>query len=373
MSGEPLKAPFPWFGGKSRAASLIWEGFGDVPNYVEPFAGSLAVLLARPTAPRVETVNDLDHYLANFWRALSQAPEEVARHADNPVSEVELHAWHRWLVANGEFRTRMEQDPLHFDALVAGRWVWGISQWIGSGWCTAPQWKGRAHPGNGMRGIHGRRARDHSKDVEYAKRPRLTTANGVHRRRLQEPGGAGDGAAPPVLTPWQQKPDLAGSRGAAGRGVHASGRRNQALLEWMEQLAARLRYVRVCCGDWKRVLTPAATTQIGVTAVLLDPPYAHDAGRDPALYAHDAADVSREAREWALAHGKDPKLRIALCGYEGEHDMPPTWRCVAWKAAGGYSAARGNGANAERERVWFSPHCLRARQADLFESRRATP
>jgi len=57
---ETLRAPFPWFGGKSRAAARVWAALGDVPNYVEPFAGSLAVLLARPHEPRVETVNDLD-------------------------------------------------------------------------------------------------------------------------------------------------------------------------------------------------------------------------------------------------------------------------------------------------------------------------
>lgn len=39
---------------------MIWERLGDPVNYVEPFAGSLAVLLARPTEPRIETVNDLD-------------------------------------------------------------------------------------------------------------------------------------------------------------------------------------------------------------------------------------------------------------------------------------------------------------------------
>ena len=43
-----VPAPFPYFGGKSRIAHLVWERFGDVPNYVEPFAGSLAVLLGRP-------------------------------------------------------------------------------------------------------------------------------------------------------------------------------------------------------------------------------------------------------------------------------------------------------------------------------------
>ena len=55
-----LKAPFPWFGGKSRVAHIVWEAFGNCDNYVEPFAGSLAVLLARPHPPQTETVNDLD-------------------------------------------------------------------------------------------------------------------------------------------------------------------------------------------------------------------------------------------------------------------------------------------------------------------------
>ena len=43
-----LKAPFPWFGGKSRIAPLIWERFGDVANYVEPFFGSGAIQTMLP-------------------------------------------------------------------------------------------------------------------------------------------------------------------------------------------------------------------------------------------------------------------------------------------------------------------------------------
>jgi DNA adenine methylase len=373
VSGE-LRAPFPWFGGKFRAAGIIWEALGDCANYVEPFAGSLAVLLARPTAPRVETVNDLDAYLANFWRAVQHAPGEVARHADAPVNEADLHAWHRWLV-NGlpdegaalrsataralealgsghaelardilggaltetrrplgpAFRARMRSDPEYFDTEVAGRWVWGISQWIGSGWCTNPEWEGRAHPGNGLRGIHGRKA---------------------------------SGAQ------WQQLPDLSGSRGATGRGVHASGKSLEGVHAWMQALGERLRRVRVCCGDWSRVLKPSATVQIGTTGVLLDPPYEGEED----VYGQ-ASEVSRKVREWALENGDNPELRIALCGYEGEHQMPDTWRCVAWEAVGGYAAARGNKENAKRERVWLSPHCLRDVQADLFKglAARAAP
>jgi hypothetical protein len=41
--------------------------------------------------------------------------------------------------------------------------------------------------------------------------------------------------------------------------------------------------------------------------------------------------------------------------------MPDGWECVAWKAAGGYKgqAKDGDNANAKRERLWFSPHCLK--------------
>ena len=95
-----LKAPFPWFGGKSRVADIVWDRFGDVANYVEPFFGSGAVLLARPHPPRIETVNDLDCMVANFWRAVQSDPEAVAQWCDWPVNEADLHARHLWLVQN---------------------------------------------------------------------------------------------------------------------------------------------------------------------------------------------------------------------------------------------------------------------------------
>jgi hypothetical protein len=128
--------PVAWFGGKSRAASLIWPRFGDVPNYVEPFAGSLAVLLARPHDAGTETVNDADCYLVNFWRAIQNAPEAVSRWADWPVTEADLLARHEWLIAQSDFRQLMRTRPDFFDAKIAGWWVWGVCSWIGSGWCA---------------------------------------------------------------------------------------------------------------------------------------------------------------------------------------------------------------------------------------------
>ena len=147
-----LKAPFPYFGGKSRVAGLVWDRFGDVSNYVEPFAGSLAVLLGRPHAPRTETVNDKDAYLSNFWRSVKHDPIGVAAWANWPVSEVDLLARHRWLVSTGAERLEaLRTDPDYYDVKVAGWWVWGLCSWIGSGWCrqrgegdqpqTAPSWR----------------------------------------------------------------------------------------------------------------------------------------------------------------------------------------------------------------------------------------
>ena len=63
MSAQQLQAPFPYFGGKRRAASIIWDALGDPGGYVEPFAGSAAVLQLSVDAdeafPQAVTVNQL--------------------------------------------------------------------------------------------------------------------------------------------------------------------------------------------------------------------------------------------------------------------------------------------------------------------------
>lgn len=295
----PLKAPFPWFGGKSRAASIIWQAFGSPLNYVEPFAGSLAVLLGRSNYDpllHTETVNDLDCYLANFWRSISRDPEGVAHWANYPVSEVDLIARHRWLIARSDFQEKMKSDPDCFDVKIAGWWVWGLCSWIGSGWCKS--------------------------DAEQ--RPQL--------------GNSGQGINRKI-------PHL----GNSGRGNSELDR----IVEYFASLADRLRRVRVCCGEWNRVLTPSVTTKHGLTAVLLDPPYSHEL-RDR-VYSNDT-DCSTAVREWAIANGGDPLLRIALCGYSDEHVMPDGWRSINWKAPKGYNTNENR--NRFKETIWFSPHCI---------------
>jgi len=329
-----LKAPFPYFGGKSRAAGLVWPRFGAVRNYVEPFFGSGAMLLARPNGwTGTETVNDADGLLCNFWRALRANPKLVAQHADWPVIENDLHARHAWLVQRKDsLQARLEGDPKFFDAQVAGWWVWGMSCWIAGGFCSG---KGPWH-------------RVKNEAGEWILSKGADHGSGTWRKRVHL-GNAGQGVNRRIVHLLHQ--------GRCVNQVAVSGR----LVEWFQALADRLARVRVCCGDWNRVCTATPTVGQGLTAVFLDPPYADTAQRDPNIYRIDSKSIAHEVREWAIEHGDDPLMRIALCGYEGEHKMPRDWSCVPWKAGGGYaSRAAGRGlANSHRERIWFSPNCIR--------------
>lgn len=78
MNPDPVKPPFTYYGGKTRLAGAIAGLLPDHEHYVEPFAGSLAVLLAKPRS-RMETVNDLDGDIMTFWRVLRDRPDDLAR------------------------------------------------------------------------------------------------------------------------------------------------------------------------------------------------------------------------------------------------------------------------------------------------------
>lgn len=73
-----MRPPFAYYGGKTTLANWIVDHLPPHRHYVEPFAGSLAVLLAKPPA-MFETVNDLDGDLMTFWRVLRDRPEDLAR------------------------------------------------------------------------------------------------------------------------------------------------------------------------------------------------------------------------------------------------------------------------------------------------------
>ena len=347
-----LFTPFPYFGGKRKVAEEVWKRFGNVDNYVEPFCGSCAVLLLRPSAPKTETVNDADGLLSNFWRALKYAPEITAEYADWPVNENDLHARHAWLVGQKDsLQARLEGDPEFYDPKIAGWWVWGIACWIGSGWCSGQgPWRVQevdgvrqlVHVGSAGRGVNRQLVHvgDEGRGVNR-KRERLTgfaetgvNAVGVEHKRPVISGAAGGNA------PLPDNPDLTA---------------------YFRTLSERLRRVRVCCGDWQRVCGPSVTFGHGVTGVFLDPPYADTAKRASNLYRVDCEQVAHAVREWAIEQGKNPLMRIALCGYADEHVMPETWTCHTWKQGDGYGGqAKDRSNNGAKERIWFSPACLKS-------------
>ncbi len=357
---DRLKSPYPYFGGKMKVADLVWSRFGDVENYVEPFFGSGAMLLGRPGEPTTETVNDADGFISTVWRALKSDPDAVAHHADWPVNENDLHARHAWLVGQKDsMQARLEGDPEWCDAKVAGWWVWGMACWIGSGFCSGKgPWQVReidgvrqlVHVGNEGRGVN---------------RQLVHVGNqgqGVNRKRERLSGFEETGVN--AYTGIEHKrPVIAGPAGSNAPLASESD-----LKAYFQALADRLRKVRVCCGDWPRVCGPSVTKKHGLTAVFLDPPYADTAGRAEDLYRVDCNQVAHAVREWAIEEGKDPLMRIALCGYDSEHQMPEDWECVAWNAGAGFGGQLKTGAsqNGKRERVWFSPHCEKNQQPNLL-------
>ena len=359
-----MKAPFVWFGGKRRVADVVWAALGDVDNYVEPFAGSLAVLLARPHnlhdgSRRASTINDADGFVANFWRALALDPDAVAHHANWPVNEVDLFARHLWLVNTGRSRllNGLEADPEFYDAQIAGWWVWGVNAWIGSGWCsgTGP-WmtdddglvRQLPHLGTAGRGVN-------------RQLPHLGDAGRGVNRQLPHLGNAGRGVN-------RQLPHL-GNAGRAGFNNLEHALRPDGIDGYFRDLASALRDVRVCCGDWSRVTTRGALSYGATVGVFLDPPYLGDV-RTADLYAVDDHSIANEVREWCIANGDDPRLRIVLAGYDAEHDhlIPATWRRHRYSASVAYQTTAGGGQNAanrHNEVLWMSPHCLGEPDAQL--------
>ena len=389
------KAPFPWFGGKTHAAPHIWAALGDVAHYVDPFMGSLATLLLRPHLANrsyySETVNDLDGLLVNAWRSIQLSPDATADAASWPVSEADLHARHLAILRWQSERDveRLMGNPTFHDPVIGGWWIWGQSSWIGSGWCS-----GRGPWVIGADGRMARRAKEARELGVKRQRPHLTDdGQGVNHAGTREPGvwrqlphHSDDGRG--VNRPQAREPGVNRKRqhlGNNGEGVNHAGAREPGtgdaefhpmtmpeIRRWFSYLSARLRHVRILNGDWTRAVTSGASKTLsvrqgkGACGVFLDPPYADTASRDADLYSRDSGTVAHAVREWCLANGDDPQMRIVLAGFEGEHGtslVDAGWREVSWYAGGFLRGGMGNTAGSgkhqqKRERLWLSPHCL---------------
>ena len=296
-SEKKILPPFSFFGGKRRVADIVWERFGNITNYVEPFCGALSVLLANPNPSKIETINDIDCHLINWWRAVSNDPDGVAKFADFPVSEAEMHARHKWILSEttDDFRKKIEADPDFYDVKMGGFYVYGKSASIGSNWLQ----------NKGLKAL-------------------------------------------PLLS-------------SSGSGIFGL---NYSIKENFEILHNRLKRVRMACGDWKRLVTPSLTYgnpglgKNDITGMFLDPPYSLS-HRDK-VYKNET-DVFQEVCEWACLNGDNPRMRIAVCGYDDDFQFPETWEKYSWKGAGLSALGDSRGRdNEKKETIWFSPYCLKA-------------
>ena len=317
-----MKAPFPYFGGKTTIADRVWASLGNPEHYIEPFFGSGAVLLNRPNySGQTETVNDKDGFICNVWRALQFAPDEVAKWCDWPVNHADLSTRRKVLIQN-ERRLLgcLQSDDEWYDAKLAGYWIWAASCWIGSG-LTRPN--AVTHISNSGMGINSKRPHIGNSGIGInARIPRISDSGTIPKEAF--------------------RPEL---------------------YAWFRELQERLRNVRVVCGDWTRVCGGNWQNKMGTVGIFFDPPYGVEDRDD--VYQHDSTSVAHDVADWCLEHGSHKDYRIVLCGYE-EHErlLSARWTKETWKANGGYGNVRRIGStatgkeNSKREVIYYSPYCI---------------
>jgi len=76
LKGARKLIAFGWYGGKFSHLDWLLPLLPECHHSCEPFAGSAAVLLNRPPSP-VETYNDLDGEVVNFFRVLREQKDRL--------------------------------------------------------------------------------------------------------------------------------------------------------------------------------------------------------------------------------------------------------------------------------------------------------
>lgn len=106
---------FPYIGGKSQMAPWIISHLPDHDCYVEPFAGSAAVLIRKPRST-VEVLNDRDRDIVHFFNTLRTQPDELSEFiANTPYSRQLYKEW-----ADEYYSGRRDDDPV----ARAGKWLY---------------------------------------------------------------------------------------------------------------------------------------------------------------------------------------------------------------------------------------------------------
>ena len=373
MTRPALRAPYPYSGGKGRRARLIWEHFGDPWGYFEPFAGSLAVLLARPDPCEREIVADTNGYVCNLWRSIQADPDAVAYWADWPTIHDDLTARRLYLLKwMSGIKERLREDDEFYDAKAAGYWCWGMSHWIGGS---------RFPEGNAGESIPHVKTSDSGQGVSM-QRKRIPVDDQIPH--VNNPsGGQGVSAQRKTGIPGSDPDEMdiipSVSASAGGRGVSMQRHRIPAtpgiidgsrLRPWMRALSVRLQRVHVVNRPWttichsERTFLGQSDTSKPTIALLMDPPYLTDERTNTYDKTFDGEDeVARDAYEWSVEHGE--KYRIAYCCHEGDFPVPDGWTV----ALDGFMGIRRADRQDRQDAIMFSPACVREAdpQPSLFD------
>jgi len=150
MSRHKLIA-FGWYGGKFNHLDWLLPLLPKTTHYCEPFGGSAAVLLNREPSP-IETYNDIDGEVVNFFRVLREqkaalieaigltpfSREEFEKAISEPLDGLsDLERARRFYVRARQVRTGLAQTASH------GRWAHcrltsragmagAVSRWLGT-------------------------------------------------------------------------------------------------------------------------------------------------------------------------------------------------------------------------------------------------
>ena len=415
-SKRALAAPFPIHGGKYEWRHIVWDRLGqDLDGYLEPFAGSIAMLLTAPRPARREVICERDLYICNFWRAMQADAAAVARYADRPTFHADFRAAGKWML-DWAAQVKAERKDLRFDwydVKAAGLWAWGQSLSIGLDFPV--ERKGGKESGKiphvydnprGSRGTAAQRrmvdrsgASLASDETPFAGQPNASSGRGVMAQRTgypsdeiphvkDIPGGQGvmpqaaDGIPTIGQTPTPQTglqkaqaaegaPALnaepcarAGIQKAQMGGSIGTGER---LLPWFLAIQRRIEKVVILDRDWTAIKSDSKTMRTKthgrfVTGAFIDPPYraAKQASEKYGLTDAESDDVAEAAYAWATdpKQADDDRMRIAFCMHQGDFPVPAGWTVETKKMM------RNRGRSVDC--IIFSPHCLQPGNMELF-------
>lgn len=290
-----LHAPFQYFGGKSRVACQVWDLMGrDIKFYVEPFFGSGAVLLAEPASlSRYETVNDLDGFITNAWRAIQKSPDKVFAAFRALHSESEYKARVNYCKKNmPNLVQKIQNSTDYFNSKLAGYWIYSVCLSIGG-----PRY------GGFQRSDISTAGRIHKQTNEFFRQlskrfervcitcrdwEKMFTKKGIlpnETDKKRKPVSVGIFLDPPYKTPERDQ--------TLYNHEEADNNISSEIQYWCAYQGKKLNYRIVLCG-----------------------------------YENE--------------HGPLESLG---------------WKCYYWKAHSGFAARAGQKLNAYRERIWASPGC----------------